>query len=175
MVRSSLERNPSIPSVNPKLSRLSLNIPLPVKSTTSPLPNHSCQTLSVSLSVSMHRKFHARESASARYERRHTCHNACSPFVHLSNLPTSPHAYAYTSQEHARGRVRKLGHGGNIPEARIDIQTRHRQARQSTTLFQSSSSSYSFSILHPIPRLFIFPSVPFSHRRRLMDPRGCLW
>lgn len=130
----------------------------------------------------MHRKLHARESASARYERRHTCHNACSPFVHLSDLPTSPHAYAYTSEEHARGRVRKLGHGGNIPEARIDIQTRHRQARQPTTLFspssptfQSSPPSYSFSILHPIPRLFIFPSAPFSPRRRLMDPRGCLW
>lgn len=63
IVRSSLETNPSIPSVNPKLSRLSLNIPLPVKPTTSPLSNHilpNALFLSLFLSLCIESYMHAR-------------------------------------------------------------------------------------------------------------------
>lgn len=69
---------------------------------------------------------------------------------------------------------RKLGHGGNVPEARIDIQTRQHHPRLSLfsclplllALFHPS-----FSILGTLVCLF-FPSAVYPAVRRVNGPTG---
>jgi len=89
---------------------------------------------------------------------------------------------------------RKLGHGGNVPEARIDIQTRHHRPStllplsSSLCLWRSHSLSPSLSLslflslfasifallFFPVPRvLFIFLFCHLPHRQEVNGPSGC--
>lgn len=77
---------------------------------------------------------------------------------------------------------RKLGHGGNVPEARIDIQTRHHHPRLSLFFF-CSSLSLSFSPTSVLassasrahtdsPLCLFFPSAVYLVVRRVNGPFG---
>jgi len=75
---------------------------------------------------------------------------------------------------------RKLGHGGNVPEARIDIQTRHHHPRLSPF---SSPPSPSLALPPPshlstrphrgqTPVCLFFPSAVYLAVRRVNGPTG---
>lgn len=128
---------------------------------------------------------YSRDMSTNPHGHTHTC-IACSSFVHLCTLCSPlPPVYLHTSRSlpHSRLRVghtrkggRKLGHDGNIPEARIDIQTRHHHPGLPLSLFLLPSSSLpplnpSLSRANPVAARAPFFPRKFSRCVCLFFPR----